>query len=52
MRSEKLYDALTEVDDALVDEAAAPAEKHTKKRAVRLRWIGAIAAVLAAAILL
>ena len=52
MRSEKLYDALTEVDDALVDEAAAPAEKQKKKRAVRLRWIGAIAAVLAAAILL
>ncbi|MBQ1679285.1 MAG: hypothetical protein II062_07130 [Oscillospiraceae bacterium] len=52
MRSEKLYDALTEVDGALVDEAAAPAEKQKKKRAVRLRWIGAIAAVLAAAILL
>lgn len=52
MRSEKLYDAVTEVEDALIVEAAAPAEKRTKIRAVRLRWIGAIAAVLAVAVLL
>jgi serpin B len=52
MRSEKLYDALTEVDGALIDEAAAPPEKQKKKRALRLRWLGAVAAVLAAAILL
>lgn len=52
MRSEKLYDALTEVDGALIDEAATPPETQKNKRPVRLRWIGAIAAVLAAAILL
>ena len=52
MKSETLYDALTQVEDAWIDEAAAPAKKQTKKRAVRLRWIGAIAAVLAVAILL
>ena len=52
MRSEKLYDALTEVDGALIDEAAAPPDQQKKKRSVRLRWIAAVAAVLAAAILL
>lgn len=52
MRSEKLYDALTEVDDALIREAAEPPAKQKKKRAVRLRWLGAVAAVLAAAVLL
>lgn len=52
MRSEKLYDALTEVDGALIDEAAEPPENQQKKRPARLRWIGAVAAVLAAAILL
>ena len=52
MRSEKLNDALTEVDGALIDEAATPPEKQRNKRPARLRWIGAMAAVLAAAILL
>lgn len=52
MRSEKLYDALTEVDGALIDEAAAPPDQQKNKRPKRLRWIAAVAAVLAAAILL
>lgn len=52
MRSETLYDALTEVDGALIDEAATPPEKQKNKQPMRLRWIGAVAAVLAAAILL
>ncbi|MBR3077471.1 MAG: hypothetical protein IKH07_06065 [Oscillospiraceae bacterium] len=52
MRSEKLYDALTEVDGALIDEAAVPPEKQKNNRPPRLRWIAAVAAVLAAAILL
>ena len=51
MRNEKLYDALTDVDEALIDEASEPA-KQPKKRAARLRWLGAIAAAVAAAILL
>lgn len=51
MKSEKLYDAITEVEEPLVEEAAAPLEKR-KKKALRLRWVSALAAVLALAILL
>lgn len=47
MRSEKLYDALTEVDEDLLP-TSAPSEKKKKPG---LRWIGAIAAVVALAIL-
>ena len=42
MRSEKLYDALTEVDGALIDEAAAPPDQQKNKRPKRLRWIAAV----------
>ena len=51
MKSEKLYDAITEVEEPLVEEAAAPLEKK-KKKALRLRWVSAVAAVLALALLL
>ena len=51
MRSEKLYEALTQVDGALIDEAATPPEKQPKK-APRLRWLGAVAAVLALVLVL
>ena len=51
MRSEKLYDALTDVDEALAAEAAASGEKPRKKTK-GLRWISAIAAILAVVILL
>ena len=51
MRSDELYDALTEVDDSLVEEAAASAETRGN-RVVRLRWLGAIAAAVALAIVL
>lgn len=47
MRSGKLYDALTEVDEDLLP-TSAPSEKKKKPG---LRWIGAIAAVVALAIL-
>ena len=62
MRSEKLYDALTEVEEDLVEEArveearvekvAPDQDPGKKKRSPRLRWLGAVAAVLALAILL
>ena len=51
MRSEKLYHAITEVDDALVEEAGNAPAGQRKKKPLRLRWVGAIAAVLALAIL-
>lgn len=50
MRSEKLYDALTEVDDELLPTTALSEQKRGKKP--RLRWVGAIAAVVALAIML
>lgn len=47
MKSEKIYDGLTNVDDALIREAE-PAPKRKKRY---LSWLGAIAAVLAVAVL-
>lgn len=46
MRSEKLYEALTDVDDVLVNEAGEAPARQRKKKPLRLRWIGAIAAML------
>lgn len=51
MRSEKLYDALTDVDEALVEESVSSGEKPRKKTK-GLRWISAVAAILAVVILL
>lgn len=47
MKSEKIFDSLTNVDDALIREAE-PAPKRKKRS---LPWFGAIAAVLAVAVL-
>lgn len=46
MTRENLYDALTNVKDALVDEAAEPARLPGKKPVSRFKWAGIAAAVV------
>ena len=51
-QTEQLYDALTDVDEALVEEASAEsAEPVRKTRSRRWRWAAAVAALLAVALL-